>query len=109
VTTEPEILIFSTASTCVEAESLGKLLVDNRLVACVNIIPRLTSIFLWEGSTVTEDETLLLMKSTLERFDDVEKLIKEHHSYSIPEIIAIPILKGSREYLSWIHKVTNEM
>jgi len=103
---EKEILVLSTVPTHAEAESLGRLLVAKRFVACVNIMPRLTSIFLWEGSIVTEEEVLLLMKSTAGRFKDIEALIKEHHSYSVPEIIAVPIVKGSREYLSWLHEVT---
>ena len=107
MTTESEILVLSTTPTRVEAESLGRLLVDKRLVACVNIIPQLTSIFLWEGSIATEEEVLLLMKSTMGRFEAIETVIKEHHSYSVPEIIATPILAGSREYLSWIHEVTS--
>tara|TARA_B100001079_G_scaffold225483_1_gene202629 strand:+ start:42 stop:374 length:333 start_codon:yes stop_codon:yes gene_type:complete len=107
VTTESEILLLSTTSTRAEAESLGRLLIEKRFVACVNIIPHLMSIFLWEDSIATEEEVLLLMKSTMGRFEDIEKFIKEHHSYSVPEIIAVPILKGSREYLSWIHEMTS--
>lgn len=107
MTDESEILVLSTTPTRAEAESLGRLLVDKRLVACVNILPQITSIFWWEGSIATEEEVLLLMKSTMGQFHDIEKLIKEHHSYSVPEIIAMPIVAGSREYLSWIHEVTS--
>ena len=107
VTADSEILILSTTPTRTEAERLGRMLVDKRLVACVNIVPQLTSIFLWEHSVATEEEVLMLMKSIMARFDAIEALIKEHHSYSVPEIIATSILRGSREYLSWMHRVTN--
>ena len=106
MTPESEILVLSTTSTRAEAECLGRLLVDKRLVACVNIVQQLTSIFLWKSSIETEEEILLMMKSTMGRFDEIEELLKEHHSYSVPEIIALPILTGSREYLAWIHEVT---
>ena len=104
---DSEILVLSTTPTREEAEYLGRMLVDRRLVACVNIVPQLMSIFLWERSVVTEQEVLMLMKSIMGQFDAIETLIKEHHSYSVPEIIAAPILGGSREYLAWIHQVTN--
>ena len=107
MTDESEILVLSTTPTRAEAEHLGRLLVDKRLVACVNIIPQLTSIFLWHNSVATEEEVLLMMKSTRRRFPDIEREIKAHHSYSVPEVIAMTICAGSREYLSWIHQVTS--
>ena len=104
--TETEILLISTTSTPAEAESLARLLVDKNLVACVNIVPHLTSVFRWEGEIATESESLLIMKSTHAHFAHIERLLKEHHSYKVPELIAIPIVAGSTEYLSWIHEAT---
>lgn len=93
--------------TCPDAESaraLAHLLVASRLAACVNIIPGLVSVYGWQDRIETAQEHLLLVKTTLDAggYTRLEALIRQHHPYEIPEIIAIPIERGSSDYLGWI-------
>lgn len=83
-------------------ERIGKCLVEERLAACVNLIPGLTSIYRWQGKVENTSEVLLVIKTTGARFEAVRKRIKELHPYEVPEIIAVPIAHGDPEYLKWI-------
>ncbi|MDQ3234905.1 MAG: divalent-cation tolerance protein CutA, partial [Pseudobdellovibrionaceae bacterium] len=87
---------------------LGKLVVSSGLAACVNIVRGIQSIFRWENAVNVETECLMLIKTTLNRFSELETVIREHHSYSVPEIIALPIIRGSAPYLEWIKAETNK-
>ncbi len=102
------IVVIVTASNEDEAAKIGSALVDERLAACANIVPKIRSIYRWEGKVQDEPEALMLIKTTTERFEELEKRVKELHSYSVPEIIAIPIGAGSSDYLSWITECTGE-
>lgn len=97
-------LIFVTASTAEEAKTIAKSLLESRLAACVNILPSITSIYHWEGKINESQETLLLIKALETNYLEIEKQIKLRHSYQNPEVIFIPITKGSKEYLDWISK-----
>jgi periplasmic divalent cation tolerance protein len=97
-----EIIVLITASTGDEAGKIGTALVDERLAACVNIVPEVRSLFFWEGKTQDERETLLIVKSRLSLMDRLIARVKSLHSYSVPEIIALPIVAGSRDYLDWL-------
>src|SRR5690606_17904899 len=91
------------------ATNIAKILVENKLAACVNIIPGMRSIFQWEGKIEAERECLLLIKTIREAFDPLVIAVKTNHSYSLPEIIALPISYGSEDYLSWIRNtIKNE-
>lgn len=94
--------MFVTASSADEAERIGQVVVDSRLAACANILQGVRSIFRWDNKVNVESECLIIMKSTLDRFSDLEAAIRQHHSYSVPEIIALPIIAGSIPYLEWI-------
>ena len=94
--------IFSTAPKREEAERIAQILVEERLAACVNVMPNLRSFYRWEGRIVQDEEFLLLVKTEDRLFPDVRDRIKALHSYRIPEIIAIPLVQGSEEYLDWI-------
>ena len=83
---------------------LADVLVSQKVAACVNILPRVQSVFEWEGKISRETECLMIIKSTGEAFSALEQSIKSHHSYSVPEIIAMPITLGSADYLAWIHE-----
>lgn len=100
-------VIYCTVPNDFNANLIASTLVDENLAACVNIVPSITSIYKWEGSVQTDSELLLIIKTQQSKFDDVEKRIKELHENSIPEIIALPIIKGNHEYQNWIVKETS--
>jgi periplasmic divalent cation tolerance protein len=103
-----DIIVLITASTTDEAAEIGKALVDGHLAACVNIVPEVRSLFFWEGKTRDEKEALLICKSRLPRMKQLVARVKSLHSYAVPEVIAIPIIAGSREYLDWVKDATKE-
>lgn len=97
-----EIVIFVTASSKDEAETIAQRLVNEKLAACVNILPGVTSLFHWEGKVSKENETMMVIKSIAAQLDAIVKRVKEIHSYQAPEIIALPIVGGSQDYLNWL-------
>jgi len=100
------IIISITASSEQEARKIATILVNEKLVACVNIIPKIHSIYWWENKVCQEDEVMLTAKSTQTLFSAIIERVKSLHSYKVPEIISFPILEGSPEYLNWIEEVT---
>lgn len=101
-----EIVVFVTVGSEGEARKLSRILVERGMAACVNIIPGVRSIFQWDGNITEEQEFLLLAKSVKQTFDRLALTVKENHSYSVPEIIALPIQQGTQEYLAWIRDLT---
>ena len=101
-----EVLIFITVATNEEAKKIANRLLDQKKSACVNIISKIDSYFWWQGKKESAKEVLLIVKSTASLLNDVIKLVKEMHAYELPEVIAIPIIGGSRDYLNWIREVT---
>jgi periplasmic divalent cation tolerance protein len=95
-------IVLSTAGSEDEARKIALHLVEHQLAACVNIVPRIESIYRWEGKVESSGEWLLLIKTTAERFPDVRDAIRELHSYELPECIAISVEEGSPEYLRWL-------
>lgn len=95
-------LILSTCPDLDSARSIADILVDQRLAACVNIIPGLTSVYRWQGKTETSKECLLIIKSKRTAFNDLETTLKKAHPYELPEIVTVPITGGSAAYLAWI-------
>jgi len=104
----PEIVVLVTASSAEEGARIAKTLVDEHLIACANMVSGLRSFFFWEGKMRDETETLLICKTMQPLIEKVIKRVKELHSYSVPEIIALPIVAGSKEYLSWIGETVKE-
>jgi len=100
------VVVFVTAASAEEAEKIARALVEEKLAACGNVIPGLKSIFRWEGEMCAEDEVLLVLKTRRERFDAVVRRIKELHSYDVPEIVCLPIVAGSEDYLDWVRQET---
>ena len=103
-----EIVVLVTASSAEEAERLGRLVVSSGLAACANIVKDIHSIFRWDNQIDMEKECLIVIKSTLARYAELEAVVREHHSYQVPEIIALPIARGSESYLEWIRKETHK-
>lgn len=92
----------STVSSQIEAEQIGEELVTQELAACVNVIPGVTSFYRWENKTQKGQECVLIVKIRMANFEKVKNVIREHHSYELPEIIALPIVAGDDDYLRWI-------
>jgi len=85
-----------------EAHQIAELLVNEKKAACVNIVPRVESLFRWKGKIESARESLLLVKTRASLLPEIIDLVKQVHSYEVPEIIALPIVGGSREYLRWL-------
>jgi periplasmic divalent cation tolerance protein len=98
------IVVFSTAPPD-KSESLAKMLIDTRFVACVNVVP-VRSYYRWKGEFCDEQEHLLIAKTTREKAGEVIAAIKSQHPYETPEIIALPIIDGYLPYLEWVRRET---
>jgi periplasmic divalent cation tolerance protein len=100
------IVVLITTPSREDAESIGRYLVESRLAACVNILPTMISIFRWEGKLCEASESLLIVKTRSEQFDLLSQEVRARHRDTVPEIIALPIVQGSRDYLDWIQQCT---
>ncbi len=100
------IVVLITVSSPEEGEKIARALVEKRLAACVNIVPGLRSIYHWQGNICDDKELLLMAKTTDALFETLTNEVKALHSYKVPEIIALPIVAGSKEYLNWIEENT---
>ncbi len=101
MTTE-HVVIFCTCPDHPCAEKLALGLVEGKLAACVNIVSGLMSIYPWKGKIERDPEVLMVIKTHRDRYEDVEKYLREHHPYEIPEIVAMPVVSGSESYLQWV-------
>ena len=101
------LVVFVTCGSEEEALKIAHALVEERMAACVNLMSPIRSIYRWDGKIWDEKEWLLIIKTQTARFEDVEKKVKSLHSYSLPEIIALPITKGSSPYLRWLLEMTS--
>ena len=101
------LVVFVTSGSEEEGLKIAHALVEERLAACVNLVSPIRSIYRWEGKVWDEKEWLLIIKTQTARFEDVEKKVKSLHSYSVPEIIALPITKGYSSYLNWLEEMTS--
>jgi periplasmic divalent cation tolerance protein len=99
-------IIYSTTGSIEEARKIARILVEEKLVACVNIIPKIESIYRWKGNIEEDNESVLLAKTTDKNIDNAIQRIKELHSYDVPDIVAIPITHGFKEYLDWVEEET---
>ena len=96
------IVVFVMASSPEEALSIGKTLVEEKLAACTNIVESIRSFYIWQGNFCDDNEVLLIIKSCQEVLDRLIHRVKEIHSYDVPEIIALPIIGGSEDYVHWM-------
>ncbi len=98
------LLVLITVGKPEEAEEIARALVEEHLAACVNILPRMKSVYWWEGAVEQAEETLLLVKTMEGRLHELIRRVKQIHSYEVPEIIALGIVEGSLDYLNWIQQ-----
>jgi periplasmic divalent cation tolerance protein len=96
------VVILITASIDEEAERIANKLLTQRKAACVNIIPKVRSLFWWKGELDSADEAVLIVKSKASLVDEIVSLVREAHSYEVPEVIALPLIGGNPDYLNWM-------
>lgn len=99
-------VVFVTCGSSAEARKISQALVKERLAACVNILPGVNSFFFWEGKLSREKEFLLMIKTQAKLFTKLATRVKQLHSYQVPEIIALPVLAGEKNYINWLKKET---
>ena len=100
------LVVLTTAGSREEASALAGALVEGRLAACVQILPQMESVYRWEGRVERGGEWLLLYKTTRGRYAELERAILAMHSYTTPEVVAIPVERGSAAYLAWVTRET---
>lgn len=103
-----KLLVITNCPDAAVAEDIARALVAARLAACVNILAPCRSIYRWQGEVETAAEVPLLIKTTAERYAELEAAICQHHPYDVPEIVALPIAQGLPSYLSWIASETTD-
>ena len=89
-----------------EANRLGRELVERRLAACINMVPKIESYFWWDDAVEHDEEAMIIAKTTEEKFDALMEYVADHHPYDLPEVIGFPLSEGLPEYLAWVRKET---
>ncbi|MEW6265594.1 MAG: divalent-cation tolerance protein CutA [Thermodesulfobacteriota bacterium] len=100
------VMVYITASSPEEAEKVGRLLVEKRLAACVNIIAGMRSIYWWEGKLDQAEETVLIAKTKESLVDELVRSVKDVHDYTVPCVVALPVVAGNPDFISWIKQET---
>lgn len=98
------LIVLTTTPNAEEAETLARKIVEQRLAACVQILPPIVSFYWWKDAIQKDSEQLLLIKTLPERYDELERFVKANHSYDTPEIVALEAEKVSGRYLKWIRE-----
>lgn len=99
-------IVNCTTSSKGNALEIASFLIESKLAACVNIVPNVVSVYKWEGKVVEGQEFLLVIKTKKSLFRKLEKAIRERHEYELPEIVAMPIIAGNKDYLKWLKSET---
>ena len=102
ITKSEIIVVFVTVPGLREGSRISMAVLTSRLAACVNVIPGIRSMYQWKGKLVQEKEAMLVMKTTRLRYRKLEQKIKQLHPYELPEVIAIPLICGSSQYIEWV-------
>ncbi|MDP1852957.1 MAG: divalent-cation tolerance protein CutA [Candidatus Omnitrophota bacterium] len=100
------IVVLVTARDKTEAELIARHLVERKLCACVNIVAPVNSLFRWDNKLDSSEEAMLIIKTRKALFKKLEEAVKSVHSYEVPEIIALPVVLGSKKYLDWVKTST---
>ncbi len=98
-------VVLMTCGSEEEARKIADALVEENIAACVNIVPGVTSVYRWEGEVCRDPEVLMIAKTHEGRLGDLESRVKALHSYTVPEIVVLPVVAGSKEYLDWVKDV----
>ena len=96
------LIVLTTVPNEKEAESLARKIIEARLAACVQVLPRMKSFYFWENAVQTDTENLLLIKTVPAKYDELEKFIQTHQSYDVPEIVGIRAENVSESYFKWL-------
>ena len=107
MTPDPCQIVLTTCPDSAAAERIAKTLVTERLAACVNILPIAQSVYIWKGQVESAAEQLLIIKCLARAYRPIEKRIRELHPYELPEVIAVPITSGLKNYLAWVRDPDN--
>lgn len=99
-----KIVVFSTCGDEAEAQRVGRHLVEQRVAACVTLVPGARSIYWWQGKVEESSEWILIIKSSREALPKLREQLQKVHSYQVPEIVALPIVDGSQPYLDWMER-----
>ncbi|MGB0722013.1 MAG: divalent-cation tolerance protein CutA [Gammaproteobacteria bacterium] len=102
------LVVLCTCPTVETARELAAQLVEERLAACVNILPGVESVYSWENRIARDDEVLMLVKTRSDRYPDLERRLHTLHPYELPEIIAVPVTQGLDDYLAWVAAETGD-
>jgi periplasmic divalent cation tolerance protein len=97
-----KIVVLSTCAAEVDAERLARALVEGRLAACVNVVPRVRSYYHWKGQVESGEECLLIIKTSRQLFPALRAEIERLHSYEVPELLALPVVAGAENYMGWL-------
>jgi periplasmic divalent cation tolerance protein len=100
------LIVYLTAATAAEAEKLAELLVEARVAACVNVLGAIQSVYRWQGKVERAGEVAMIAKTTAAQFPRLEELVKQHHSYDCPCIVAWPLSGGHAPFLDWVRAQT---
>jgi len=103
---EEIVVVIVTVGTEQKGLEIGKVLIEERLAACVNLLKGVRSLFLWKGSLTEDQEILMLIKTRRSIFPKLTDRVIELHPYQVPEIIALPVVEGSSSYLQWVSEMT---
>lgn len=98
------VVLFITTAADEEAQLISRVLLEQRKAACINIVPSVSSLFWWQGSIDSAQESLLVVKTRAPLVVEIVQLVKEIHSNDVPEIIALPIVAGNQDYLEWLDR-----
>lgn len=105
---EQAMLVLTNMADAASARALARALVERRLAACVNLLPGVLSVYRWQGAVEEAEEVTLLIKTSVDRYDELEQAIRQLHPYTLPEVIAVPVQAGLQPYLNWITQETRK-
>lgn len=100
-------IVYVTVDRKNTALEIAKKLIEEKLAACCTIISNVESVYFWEGKVQQDRELLMMIKSHLNKFDELERIVADIHPYEVPEIIAVPIAEGSKKYIDWLENTIN--